>query len=83
MTFRYSIANLISALAVVSYHLQEITEYCSQVLIMRGYALLIKSICITNIVIQLTGKIPAVTSSIPSELVAIIFRLACRNLRKK
>ena len=76
MTFRYSIANLILALALVSYHLQEITEYCSQVLMMRGYALVFKTIRITNIVIQLTVKIPAVPSIIRSELIAIAFIFA-------
>ena len=59
VTLRYAIASIILALVIISYHLRDITGHAFQIHVMRGYTLAFSVVCITNLALQLTGKISA------------------------
>ena len=82
VTLRYAIASLILALVVITYHLREIEGILFQQNIMRGYWIAFSIVFITNIVLQLLGKISAVPPTIGTGIIVLFTFLAWRNLVK-
>ena len=82
VTLRYAIASLILALAVITYHLREIEGTLFQKNIMRGYWIAFSIVFITNLVLQLLGKISAVPPTIGTGIIALFTFLAWRSLAK-
>ena len=82
VTLRYAIASLILALAVITFHLREVEGILFQLNIMRGYWIAFSIICITNIVLQLLGKISALPPTIATGIIAFLSLLSWLNLSK-
>ena len=82
VTLRYAIASLILALAVITFHLREVEGILFQLNIMRGYWIAFSIICITNIVLQLLGKISAIPPTIATGIIAFLSLLSWLNLSK-
>ena len=82
VTLRYAIASLILALVVITYHLRGIEGILFQQNIMRGYWIAFSIVFITNIVLQLLGKISAVPPTIGTGIIVLFTFLAWRNLVK-
>ena len=82
VTLRYAIASLILALAVITFHLREVEGILFQLNIMRGYWIAFSIICITNIVLQLLGKISAIPPTIATAIIALLSLLSWLNLSK-
>ena len=82
VTLRYAIASLILALAVITFHLREVEGIFFQLNIMRGYWIAFSIICITNIVLQLLGKISALPPTIATGIIAFLSLLSWLNLSK-
>ena len=79
---RYAIASLILALAVITFHLREVEGIFFQLNIMRGYWIAFSIICITNIVLQLLGKISAIPPTIATAIIALLSLLSWLKLSK-
>ena len=82
VTLRYAIASLILALAVITFHLRQVEGILFQLNIMRGYWIAFSIICITNIVLQLLGKISAIPPTIATTIIALLSLLSWLNLSK-
>ena len=80
VTLRYAIASLILALVIISYHLRDITGHAFQIHVMRGYTLAFGVVCITNLALQLTGKISALPPIVGTGVIAVLSLLAWRSL---
>ena len=80
VTLRYAIASLILALVIISYHLRDITGHAVQIHVMRGYTLAFGVVCITNLALQLTGKISAVPPIAGTGVIAVLSFLSWRRL---
>ena len=82
VTLRYAIASLILALAVITFHLRQVEGILFQLNIMRGYWIAFSIICITNIVLQLLGKISTIPPTIATTIIALLSLLSWLNLSK-
>lgn len=80
VTLRYAIASLILALVIISFHLRNMAELALQKHVMRGYALAFSVVCITNIVLQISGKISAVPPTIATGIIALLSFVSWRSL---
>ena len=80
VTLRYAIASLILALVIISFHLRNMAELALQILVMRGYALAFSVICITNTVLQFSGKISAIPPTIATGIIALLSFASWRGL---
>ena len=80
VTLRYAIASLILALVIISYHLRDITGHAFQIHVMRGYTLAFGVVCITNLALQLTGKISAAPPIVGTGVIAVLSFLTWRRL---
>ena len=83
VTVRYAIASLILALVIITYHLRNIEGRAFQAHVMRGYTLAFSVVCITTLVLQLSGKISAVPPTVGTGLIAILSLVSWRNLAKE
>ena len=82
VTVRYAIASLILALVIITFHLRNIEGRAFQAHVMRGYTLAFSVVCITTLVLQLSGKISAVPPTVGTGLIAILSLVSWRNLAK-
>ena len=82
VTVRYAIASLILALVIITYHLRNIEGLAFQANIMRGYTLAFSVVCVTNLILQVLGKISAVPPTVATGLIAILSFVSWRNLAK-
>ena len=82
ITLRYAIASLILALVIVTYHLRNIEGRAFQAHVMRGYTLAFSVVCVTNLILQVLGKISAVPPTVATGLIAILSFVSWRNLAK-
>ena len=82
VTLRYAIASLILALVVITFHLRSVEGNVTQGHIMRGYWIGFSIVCVTNLVLQISGKISAVPPIIGTGIIAMISLLAWLNLSK-
>ena len=80
VTLRYAIASLILALVIISYHLRDITGHAFQLHVMRSYTLAFGVVCITNLALQLTGKISAAPPIVGTGVIAVLSFLTWRRL---
>ena len=83
VTLRYAIASLIFALVIITYHLRNIEGRTFQAHVMRGYTLAFSLVCITTLVLQLSGKISVVPPTVGTGLIAILSLVSWRNLAKE
>jgi len=60
--------------------LRNMAELALQILVMRGYALAFSVICITNIVLQFSGKISAIPPTIATGIIALLSFASWRGL---
>ena len=72
VTLRYAIASLILALVIISFHLWNTPERTLKINVMRGYALAFSIVYITNIKLQVSGKISTVRPTIATGMIALI-----------
>ena len=79
VTLRYVIASLILALVIISFHLRNMAELALQKHVMRGYALAFSVVCLTNIVLQVSGKISAVPPTIATGIIALLSFVSWRS----
>tara|TARA_B100001173_G_C15791986_1_gene463856 strand:- start:222 stop:614 length:393 start_codon:yes stop_codon:yes gene_type:complete len=82
ITLRYAIASLILALVIITYHLRNIEGREFQAHVMRGYTLAFSVVCVTNLMLQVLGKISAVPPTVATGLIAILSFVSWRNLAK-
>ena len=82
ITLRYAIASLILALVIITYHLRNIEGRAFQAHVMRGYTLAFGVVCVTNLILQVLGKISAVPPTVATGLIAILSFVSWRNLAK-
>ena len=82
VTIRYAIASLILALVIITYHLRNIEGYAFQAHVMRGYTLAFSVVCITNLLLQLLGKISAVPPTVGTGIIAFLSFVSWRSLAK-
>ena len=82
VTVRYAIASLILALVIITYHLRNIEGREFQAHVMRGYTLAFSVVCVTNLMLQVLGKISAVPPTIATGAIAILSFVSWRNLVK-
>ena len=82
ITLRYAIASLILALVIITYHLRNIEVRAFQAHVMRGYTLAFSVVCVTNLMLQVLGKISAVPPTVATGLIAILSFVSWRNLTK-
>ena len=82
ITLRYAIASLILALVIITYHLRNIEGRAFQAHVMRGYTLAFSVVCVTNLMLQVLGKISAVPPTVATGLIAILSFVSWRNLVK-
>ena len=82
ITLRYAIASLILALVIITYHLRNIEGRAFQAHVMRGYTLAFSVVCVTNLILQVLGKISAVPPTVATGLIAILSFVSWRNLAK-
>ena len=80
VTLRYAVASIILALVIISYHLRDITGHALQMHVMRGYTLAFGVVCITNLALQLAGKISAVPPIVGTGVIAVLSFLTWRSL---
>lgn len=83
VTLRYAIASLILALVITSFHLRSVEGDVIQGYIMRGYWMGFSIVCVTNLVLQMLGRISAVPPIIETGIIAFISLMAWLNLSKK
>ena len=82
VTIRYAIASLILALVIITYHLRNIEGHAFQAHVMRGYTLAFSVVCITNLLLQLLGKISAVPPTLGTGIIAFLSFVSWRSLVK-
>tara|TARA_B100001564_G_scaffold194320_1_gene163314 strand:- start:67 stop:459 length:393 start_codon:yes stop_codon:yes gene_type:complete len=82
ITLRYAIASLILALVIITYHLRNIEGRAFQAHVMRGYTLAFSVVCVTNLMLQVLGKISAVPPTVATGAIAILSFVSWRNLEK-
>ena len=82
ITLRYAIASLILALVIITYHLRNIEGREFQAHVMRGYTLAFSVVCVTNLMLQVLGKISAVPPTVATGAIAILSFVSWRNLAK-
>ena len=82
VTVRYAIASLILALVIITFHLRNIEGRAFQAHVMRGYTLAFSVVCVTNLILQVLGKISAVPPTVATGLIAILSFVSWRNLAK-
>ena len=82
VTIRYGIASLILALVIITYHLRNIEGYAFEAHVMRGYTLAFSVVCITNLLLQLLGKISAVPPTVGTGIIAFLSFVSWRSLVK-
>ena len=82
VTTRYAIASLILALVKITYHLRNIEGYAFEAHVMRGYTLAFSVVCITNLLLQLLGKISAVPPTLGTGIIAFLSFVSWRSLVK-
>ena len=82
ITLRYAIASLILALVIITYHLRNIEGRAFQAHVMRGYTLAFSVVCVTNLMLQVLGKISAVPPTVATGAIAILSFVSWRNLAK-
>ena len=82
ITLRYAIASLILALVIITYHLRDIEGRAFQAHVMRGYTLAFSVVCVTNLMLQVLGKISAVPPTVATGLIDILSFVSWRNLAK-
>ena len=82
ITLRYAIASLILALVIITYHLRNIEGRSFQAHVMRGYTLAFSVVCVTNLMLQVLGKISAVPPTVATGAIAILSFVSWRNLAK-
>ena len=82
VTVRYAIASLIMALVIITYHLRNIEGQAFQAHVMRGYTLAFSVVCITTLILQISGKISAVPTIVGTGIVAILSFFSWRSLGK-
>ena len=80
VTLRYAIASLILALVIISFHLRNMAELALQIHVMRGYVVAFSVVCITNIVLHISGKISAVPPTIATGIIALLSFVSWRSL---
>jgi hypothetical protein len=80
ITLRYAIASLILALVIITYHLRNIEGRAFQAHVMRGYTLAFSVVCVTNLMLQVLGKISAVPPTVATGVIAILSFVSWRNL---
>ena len=80
VTLRYAVASIILALVIISYHLRDITGHALQRHVMRVYTLAFGVVCITNLALQLAGKISAVPPIVGTGVIAVLSFLTWRSL---
>ena len=83
VTVRYAIASLILALVIITYHLRNIEGRAFQAHVMIGYTLAFSVVCVTNLILQVLGKISAVPPTVGTGLIAILSLVSWRNLAKE
>ena len=82
VTIRYGIASLILSLVIITYHLRNIEGHAFQAHVMRGYTLAFSVVCITNLLLQLLGKISAVPPTVGTGIIAFLSFVSWRSLVK-
>jgi len=82
ITLRYAIASLILALVIITFHLRNIEGRAFQAHVMRGYTLAFSVVCLTNLILQVLGKISVVPPTVATGLIAILSFVSWRNLAK-
>ena len=82
VTLRYAIASLIMGLVIITYHLRNIEGRAFQAHVMRGYTLAFSVVCVTNLMLQVLGKISAVPPTVATGAIAILSFVSWRNLAK-
>ena len=82
ITLRYAIASLILALVIITYHLRNIEGRAFQAHVMRGYTLAFSVVCVTNLMLQVLGKISAVPPTVATGAIAILSFVSWQNLAK-
>ena len=82
VTIRYAIASLILALVIITYHLRNIEGHAFQAHVMRGYTLAFSVVCITNLLLQLLGKISVVPPTVGTGIIAFLSFMSWRSLAK-
>ena len=82
VTLRYAIASLLLALVAITFHLRGIEIASIQRNIMRGYWIAFSIVCITNLVLQISGKISALPPIIGTGTIAILSLITWLNLSK-
>ena len=80
ITLPYAMASLILALIIISFHLRNMTELALQIHVMRGYALALSVISITNIILKSSGKISAIPPTIATGIIAFLSFASGRSL---
>ena len=83
ITLRYAIASLILALVIITYHLRNIEGRAFQAHVMRGYTLAFSVVCVTTLILQVSGKISALPPTVGTGLVAVLSFFSWRNLAKE
>ena len=68
---------------VITFHLRSVEGDVIQVYIMRGYWIGFSILCVTNLLLQILGKISAVPPIIVTGIIAFISLMAWFNLSKK
>ena len=82
VTIRYATASLILALVIITFHLRNIEGHAFQAHVMRGYTLAFSVVCITNLLLQLLGKISAVPPTVGTGIIAFLSFVSWRSLVK-
>ena len=80
VTLRYAIASLILALVIISFHLRNMAELALQIYVTKGYAVASSVVIITNIVLQISGKISAVQPTIATGIIPLLSFVSWRSL---
>ena len=80
VTLHYAIASLISALVIISFHLRNMAELALQIYVTKGYAVASSVVIITNIVLQISGKISAVQPTIATGIIPLLSFVSWRSL---
>jgi hypothetical protein len=82
VTVRYAIASLILAVVIITYHLRNIEGRSFQAHVMRGYTLAFSVVCITNLALQLLGKISVAPPIAGTGIIAVLSLVSWRSLVK-
>jgi hypothetical protein len=82
ITLRYALGSLIACIVIITFQLRNIEELEHQKSIMLGYGVGFFTIFITNLTLQLTGKINAIPPIIATGLIFILSSYSWWNLHK-